>query len=142
MFKTYGKKKPNQAVKPQSTEKIVGALYYRVGKNGTETNFLDWFRSWKDYKISEFPAENRELLHDFKRKQYNMEAELALLQNEPLLPIPKDYWILAPTEIAMLAAEVDKVRRGYLEHRMLTQWATTHAVVNAKIKTHNKNKKK
>ena len=55
-----------------------------------------------------------------------MEAELASLQNEPLLPISKDYWIPAPTEIAMLAAEVDKVRRGYLERHMLTQWATAH----------------
>ena len=75
MFKSYGNKRPNQAVKPQATEKIVGALYISVGKNGTETNFLDWFRSWKDYKITEFPAEYHEILHDFKRKEYNMEVE-------------------------------------------------------------------
>ena len=79
----------------------MGALYYRVGKNGTEMNFLDWLRSWKDYRITEFPAEYREILHDFKQKEYDMEAKLASLQNEPLLPISKDYWIPAPTEIAM-----------------------------------------
>ena len=45
MFQSFGKKnKQTQAVKPQATEKVVGTLYYRVGKNGTETNFLDWFR--------------------------------------------------------------------------------------------------
>ena len=101
MFKSYSNMKPTLAVKPQSNEKIVWALYYRVGENGMETNFLDWFISWKDYKITEFPAEYCEIQHDFKRKEYNIEAELASLQNEPLLPISKDYWIPAPTEIAM-----------------------------------------
>ena len=75
MFKGYGKKKPNQAVTPQTSEKIVGTLYYRIGKNRTETNFLDWFRSWKDFKITEFAAEYRETLREFKRKNYDMDAE-------------------------------------------------------------------
>ena len=54
MFKAYGdKNRAKQAVKPQGNNHT-GVLYYRVGKNGTETNFLQWFRSWKDYKITEF----------------------------------------------------------------------------------------
>ncbi len=44
-----------------------------------------------------------------------MDAELAALQNEPLLPISKDYWVPTAAEIALLAAETDKVRRGYME---------------------------
>ena len=90
MFQSFGKKnKQTQAVKPQATEKVVGTLYYRVGKNGTETNFLDWFRSWKDYKITEYAAEYRETLREFKRKDYDMDKELASLTNEPVLPISK-----------------------------------------------------
>ena len=142
MFQSYGKKKPTQAVKPQTNEKVVGTLYYRVGKNGTETNFLDWYRSWKDYKITEFAAEYRETLREFKRKQYDMDAELTLLQNEPLLPISKDYWIPEVSQIALLTAEADETRRGYLERRMFGQWATTQATINADIKTRNENKKK
>jgi hypothetical protein len=107
MFQNFGKRnKQIQAVKQQSTEKVVGTLYYRIGKNGTETNFLDWFRSWKDYKIA---AEYRETLREFKRKDYDMDAELATLTNEPILPISKDYWVPTAAEIALLAAETNEV---------------------------------
>ena len=71
-----------------------------------------------------------------------MEAELASLQNKPLLPISKDYWIPTTTEIAMLAAEADEVVRGYLEHCLFGEWAMTQATVNEEIKTRNENKKK
>jgi hypothetical protein len=92
MFQSFGKKnKQTQAVKQQSTEKVVGKLYYRIGKNGTETNFLDWFRSWKDYKITEYAVEYHETLQEFKRKDYDMNAELATLMNEPILPISKEH---------------------------------------------------
>ena len=130
MFKSYGNKKQNHAVKQQSSKKFVGALYYHVGINGTETIFLHWFRSWKDYKITEFAAEYREILHDIKWKEYNMEAEWASLQNKPLLPISKDYWIPTTTKIAMLVAEEDEVWRGYLECFILSQRARMHSAVN------------
>jgi hypothetical protein len=142
MFKSYCKKKPNQAVKPQTTKKVMCTLYYCVGKNGMETIFLDWFRSWKDYKIMEFAVEYCETLCELKRKQYNMDAELAMLQNEPILPISKDYWILTGDEIAMLAAEANDICRGYLERGMFSQLATNQANVNVDIKTWNENKKK
>ena len=143
MFQSFGKKnKQTQAVKPQATEKVVGTLYYRVGKNGTETNFLDWFRSWKDYKITEYAAEYRETLREFKRKDYDMDKELASLTNEPVLPISKDYWVPSATEIALLAAEPSDVRRGYLERQLSSTWATIQAQNNADIKTRNENKKK
>jgi hypothetical protein len=71
-----------------------------------------------------------------------MDAELSLLQNEPLLPIQKDYWIPTVAEIALLTAEPDETRRSYLERRLFGQWATTQATINADIKTRNENKKK
>lgn len=54
-----------------------------MGKNGTETNFLQCFRSWKDYKITKFDAEYRDAMREFKKKEYNMEDELKELQYEP-----------------------------------------------------------
>jgi hypothetical protein len=128
MIQNFGKRnKQTQAVKQQSTEKVVSTLYCCIGKNGTETNFLDWFRSWKDYKITEYAAEYRETLREFKRKDYDMDAELATLTNEPILPISKDYWVPTAAEIALLAAETNEVRRGYLERQMFSAWATIQA---------------
>jgi hypothetical protein len=41
MFKAYGdRNRAKQAVKPQGNNQT-GVLYYRVGKNGTETNFCN-----------------------------------------------------------------------------------------------------
>ena len=54
-------------------------LYYRVGKNGTETNFLQWFKSWKGHKSTVFDAEYRDALREFKRKECNIEDELKVL---------------------------------------------------------------
>ena len=42
MFQSYGNKKPNQVVKQQSSKKIVGALYYSIGKNGMKRTFSSW----------------------------------------------------------------------------------------------------
>jgi hypothetical protein len=65
MFKAYGdRNRAKRAVKPQGNNQT-GVLYDRVGKNGTETNFLQWFRSWKDYKITEFDAEMLNLSEKF-----------------------------------------------------------------------------
>jgi hypothetical protein len=114
MFKAYGdRNRAKQAVKPQGNNQT-GVLYYRVGKNGTETNFLQWFRSWKDYKITEFDAEYRDALREFKRKEYNIEDELKVLLYEPEIPITKDYWTPDADEVALLTKEADATARGYL----------------------------
>ena len=113
-----------------------------MGKNGTETNFLQWFRSWKDYKITEFDAECRDALREFKRKEYNIEDELKVLQYEPEIPITKDYWTLDADEVALLTKEADATARGYLEKSMFADWAKKQLIMNAEIKTKNDNLKK
>jgi hypothetical protein len=45
-------------------------------------------------------------------------------------------------EIALLAAEPNEVRRGYLERQMFSVWAMIQARENADIKTRNENRKK
>jgi len=142
MFKAYGdRNRAKQAVKPQGNNQT-GVLYYRVGKNGTETNFLQWFRSWKDYKITEFDAEYRDALREFKRKEYNIEDELKVLQYEPEIPITKDYWTPDADEVALLTKEADATARGYLEKSMFASWARKQLILNAEIKTKNDNLKK
>ncbi len=64
------------------------------------------------------------------------------MQNEPLLPISKDYWVPTAAEIALLAAKTNYIHRSYMEKRMFGAWATTQATINADIKTRNENKKK
>lgn len=143
MFKKFGEmNNPNQAVKVQATEKVVGTLYYRVGKNETEANFLDWFRSWKDYKITEFEAKYREALREIERIEYNMEKQLPDVENRPLLLVSKDYRVPTSEEIALLVAEKDELKRKYLERYFFGMMAMSQAMINAAVKTQNENKKK
>ncbi len=100
MFKAYGDiGRAKQAVKSQGNNQT-GVLYYRAGKNGTETNVLQLFRSWKDYRIIEFDAKYKDALREIKRKEYNIEVELKVLQYEPEIPITKDYWTPDADEVA------------------------------------------
>jgi hypothetical protein len=92
MYRPSGKKyhrTPPKAVK-LATDRI-GQLTYRVGRNGVESNILEWMRSWKDYKITELPTEVHDCLRSSQRKTYNIDVEIEGLAYEPELPIGKDY---------------------------------------------------
>jgi hypothetical protein len=119
-----------------------GVLYYRVGKNGTETNFLQWFKSWKGHKSTVFDAEYRDALREFKRKECNIEDELKVLQYEPEIPIKKDSWTPDADEIALLTKEADATARGYLEKSMFASLASKQLILNAEINTKNDSLKK
>jgi hypothetical protein len=88
--KQYRRTAP-KSVKPMTDR--VGQLKYRVGRNGIESNILEWLRSWKDYKITEFPTEFRDCLRSGIRKEYNMDQEIEEYAYEPEKPIGKDYWV-------------------------------------------------
>jgi hypothetical protein len=139
------KKKDNkhqQAVKAAQGNEKGATLYFRVGKNGTETNILEWLRNWKKYKITEFPAEYREVLREFKRKEYDMEDELARLEYQAMLPVTKDHWVPSAEEITELSAITNDVLRGYQERTLFALWAERRSAENALIKTQNDNLKK
>jgi hypothetical protein len=61
-------------------------LYFFIVKNGTKTKILEWLRNWKNYKITESPAEYREVLYEFKRKDYDMDNELSSLNTKLCRP--------------------------------------------------------
>ena len=81
-------------------------------------------------------------MRGFKRKEYNIEDELKVLQYEPEIPITRDYWTPDPDEIALLTKEPDATKRGYLEKSMFASWAKEQLIANAEIKTKNDNLKK
>ncbi len=47
--------KHQQAVKAAQGNEKGATLYFRVGKNGTDTNILEWLCNWKEYKSRNFP---------------------------------------------------------------------------------------
>ncbi len=62
-----------------------------------------------------------------------MDAELRRLEYEPLMTISKDFWVPTPEEMVELEAETNSTRRGFLERRMMAQWASLQAMRNAEI---------
>jgi hypothetical protein len=95
----------------------------------------------KEYKITEYDAEYRDVLREFKRK-YNIEDDLTVLQYEPEIPITKDYWTPDADEIALLTKEPDATARGYLQRSIFASWVEKQLILNAVIKTKNDNLKK
>ncbi len=71
-----------------------------------------------------------------------MDDLLQQLENEPLLPLTKDYWIPTDDQIDKLVKETDVVKRDYLKCCMFRLWAVAQAEANAAIKTQNENRKK
>ena len=61
-------KKPEVESKREDYDK----LYYRINKKTgrSETNYLEWERSWKNVKILQFPAKYAEELRSGQRAEY------------------------------------------------------------------------
>jgi hypothetical protein len=71
-----------------------------------------------------------------------MGAALSKLEYQPLLTISKDFWVPNARQIAELDAETNATRRGYIERRMMAEWAEAQAVQNAEIQVQNDSVKK
>jgi hypothetical protein len=130
----YGKR-AQQPKKTSSSEMTL--LYYKVGKEGVITNYQAWLRGWREHKITEFNVFFQEGLRELKRKEYNMEDELQDLEYQPLVTISKEFWVLSVEQLMQLEAKTNDVRRGYMERRMMAQWAEEQAKMNATIKATN-----
>jgi len=52
-----------------------------------------------------------------------MEDKLRDLEYQPLLTISKEFWVPSVDQLMQLEAEANDVRRGYMERRMMAQWA-------------------
>jgi hypothetical protein len=133
----YGKKN-KAAKKPDSSGcNEMGLLYYKVGKDGAITNFLAWLRGWKEHKITEYDVFFQEGLREYKREPYDMTATLQNLQYQLLLTISKEFWVPSARQIMELDAETNATRKGYLERRMMAEWAETQATRNMEIQASN-----
>jgi hypothetical protein len=135
----YGKKaqQPKETSASETT-----LLYYKVGKEGVITNYQAWLRGWREHKITEFDVFFQEGLRELKQKEYSMEDELQGLEYLPLMAISKEFWVPSVDPLMILEAEVNDVRRGYMERSMMAQWAEKQAKVNATIKATNDTIKK
>jgi hypothetical protein len=137
----YGKK--NQTKKPNSpSHNETGLLYYKVGKDGAVTNFQAWLRGWKEHKITEYDVFFQEGLREYRREPYNMAAALEHLEYQPLVTISKDFWVPTARQATELEAETNTTRRGYMERRMMAEWAEVQATKNAAIQAENDSIKK
>jgi hypothetical protein len=79
----------------------------------------------------------QEELREYKRVQYDLDKELQSLEYEPLVMISKDFWVPDAREIEELEAEPSVTRRGYIERRMMLEWAARQAERNAEIQAWN-----
>ena len=131
----YGKR--NQAKKPMLNSGETGLLYYRVGKDGVMTNFQAWLRGWKEHKITEYDVSFQEGLREYKREAYDLNQALNHLEYQPLVTISKDFWVPSARQLAELEGENNTMRRGYVERRMMAEWAEKQALRNAEIQAQN-----
>jgi hypothetical protein len=107
-----------------------------------ESNILEWTRSWKDYKITEFPTEFRDCLRTGKRKKYNIDEEIEELVYEPELPIGKDYWVPSHEQFEQSEHITQARAREYEEKILYNQWVEERQEHNAATKTRNDTMKK
>jgi hypothetical protein len=56
--------------------------------------------------------------------------------------ISKDFWVPSTQQLAELEAENNVTRQGYLECRMMAEWAEAQAICNAEIQAQNDSIKK
>jgi len=134
----YGRKL--QQSKKTSAETTI--LYYKVGKEGIMTNYQAWLRGWREHKITDFDVFFQEGLRELKRKTYDLEDELQGLEYRPLVTISKEFWVPTAAQLSVLENKPSDVRRGYMERRMMAEWAEEQAKINAIIKATNDTIKK
>lgn len=81
-------------------------------------------------------------MRTYQCKQYDLEGEVKQLEYLPLVMISKDFWLPTADQINDLTAQADPTLHGYMEHRMIANWAEEQAKTNAEIKAKNDTIKK
>ena len=84
-------KKPEVESKREDYDK----LYYRINKKSerSETNDLEWERSWKNAKVLKFPAKHAEELRLGQRAEYTVEQILARNVMQPEDDTAREFWL-------------------------------------------------
>ena len=111
-------------------------LFYRINKRTgrTETNLLEWERSWKNVKILKYPSRYGEELRSGVRNHGNGEEELAELQILPELDVAREFWRPTPEQVEILAGINPRVRKDAARDDMYFAWRAPRVEENARIK--------
>ena len=112
-------KKPEVESKREDYDK----LYYRINKKTgrSETNYLEWERSWKNVKILQFPATYAKELRSGPRAEYTVEQILARNRMLPEVDTAREFWL----PIAEQATELEALTarpRGIREMEFYLAW--------------------
>ncbi len=79
----------------------------------------------------------QECRRQYKREEYNLAQELSGLEYQLLVTISKDFGVPTARQLTELEAEDNTTRRGYIEQRMMAEWAKQQAIANAEIQARN-----
>ena len=132
-YSKYGTSVTKEHSPPLKVSAREGKLFKRLGKTGeNESNLLDWVKSWKQYKMGEYPPELLQSLKDFRRIKYDLNLLVANLKYEPELSINKDGWSPTVTERAALAT-LEGDSKVFYERELFAEWVKTRLVENAAI---------
>jgi hypothetical protein len=71
------------------------------------------------------------------REPYDIPATLQNLEYQPLLTISNDFWVPTARQISELDAEMNATRKGYMERKMMAEWAQEQTAQNAEIQARN-----
>lgn len=126
---------------PRDADKV-GKLYFIINKDGsTRSNIFDWGRSYKSYKLAEFPTEYLESVKTMTRIRYDEKSMLDEYKAKPEVPTSKDCWVMSAEQIVELSA-LQGLAAVNREREMFAEWNEEQLKKNAKIKTANENNKK
>ena len=113
-------------------------LYYRINKTTgrSETNYLEWKRSWKNVKILQFPANYAEELHSGERAEYTMEQILARNRMLPEVDTAREFWLPTAEQTTELEA-LNARPRAIKETEFYLAWRQARLQENARRKAQN-----
>ena len=127
-------KKPEVESKCEDYDK----LYYRINKKTgrSETNYLEWERSWKNVKILQFPAKYAEELRSGQRAEYTAEQILARHRMLPDLDTDREFWLPTAEQTTELEALTPRPR-ATRETEFYLAWRQERQQENARRKAQN-----
>lgn len=124
--------KVKSETKKDESEKLFYRINRRTGR--TETNILEWERSWKNVKILKYPSRYGEELRAGVRNLGDGEEELAALQILPELDVAREFWRPTAEQLEILAGINQRARKDAMRDDMYFAWRAPRVEENARIK--------
>ena len=127
-------KKPEVESKLEDSDKLYSRINKRTGRS--ETNNLEWERSWKNVKILQFPAKYAEELRSGQRAEYTAEQILPRNRMLPEVDTDIDFWLPTAEQAAELEALTPRPR-ATKETEFYLAWRQARQQENARRKAQN-----